>query len=162
MRKEFDALQVANWFLAKNRADQALDEFVEPLSQMKIHKLLYYAQGVYLAYTDGEKLFKNDLLAWKHGPVVYDVYNKYRGKYEITEELLPEQIEDFKTIENDTSAGAILNVVYNHYGNMSAWDLRNQTHSERPWNEIFYSDKADKVIPTEIIEEFFKEEILVG
>lgn len=159
---DYAALQVANWFLAKNNAERQLDDYVEPLSQMKLHKLLYYAQGIYLAYTKGNKLFNEDILAWKHGPVVRTVYDKYRGKYDIVDEITDEQLKDYLDISGDKLSQSILEVVYTTYGNMSAWDLRNQTHQERPWLEVYNVEETTDVIPVELIKEFFEEEILVG
>ncbi|MFT8571908.1 MAG: hypothetical protein ABF718_08750, partial [Leuconostoc pseudomesenteroides] len=52
---EFSALQVVNWFRAQNVADMKTDEMVEPLTQMKAMKLLYYAQGIMLAAYDAQK-----------------------------------------------------------------------------------------------------------
>jgi uncharacterized phage-associated protein len=39
------------------------------ISNLKLQKLLYYAQGFYLAIY-GKALFEEDIVAWEHGPVV--------------------------------------------------------------------------------------------
>lgn len=39
----FSANEVVNWFRTENYADMRIDENVEPLTQMKAMKLLYYA-----------------------------------------------------------------------------------------------------------------------
>lgn len=44
----FSANEVVNWFRTENYADMRIDENVEPLTQMKAMKLLYYAQGIML------------------------------------------------------------------------------------------------------------------
>lgn len=44
-----DVLKVVNWFKIRNFSDMKDDRNVEPLSQMKVMKLLYYVQGVSLA-----------------------------------------------------------------------------------------------------------------
>lgn len=48
------------------------------VSNMKLQKLLYLAQGNYLAAT-GTRLFDEAVLAYDHGPVVYDVLKAYQG-----------------------------------------------------------------------------------
>ncbi|WP_268870353.1 Panacea domain-containing protein [Companilactobacillus nodensis] len=73
----FDAKQIANWFLAKHKAMMIEDDAIDPMTQMKLHKLLYYAQGVYLAVSD-DRLFSNDILHWDHGPVVEEVSKNIR------------------------------------------------------------------------------------
>lgn len=64
---QHSALQVAKWFLAHNRI-AADDEGAENISNLKLQKLLYYAQGTFLALK-GEKLFseKNRSMATRSG-----------------------------------------------------------------------------------------------
>lgn len=47
------------------------------LSHRELHKLLYFAQGFYLAQYD-EPLFNESLQAWQHGPVSPRIWGKYR------------------------------------------------------------------------------------
>ena len=44
------------------------------ISNLKLLKLLYYAQGTFLALY-GRPLFNESIEAWLHGPVVPDVYH---------------------------------------------------------------------------------------
>ncbi len=47
------------------------------VTNLKLQKLIYYAQGIALGnYT--EKLFGENILAWEHGPVVKEIYDKYK------------------------------------------------------------------------------------
>ncbi len=48
------------------------EEYGELISNLKLQKLLYYAQGFHLALYD-KLLFSEDIEAWQHGPVVRDV-----------------------------------------------------------------------------------------
>ena len=50
----------------------------DPVSHMKLHKLLYYTQGWHLAYFDGNPLFVDKPQAWMRGPVYRTVYNRYK------------------------------------------------------------------------------------
>ena len=71
------ASQVAKWFLAHNRMVM-IDEGGENISNLKLQKLLYYAQGSFLAVTD-KPLFEDNIVAWCHGPVVESVYHEYKS-----------------------------------------------------------------------------------
>lgn len=33
--------QIADWFIARSRADVKMDDYAEPISKMKLQKLLY-------------------------------------------------------------------------------------------------------------------------
>ena len=47
------------------------------LSNLKLQKLIYYAQGFYGAIFD-KPLFDNGIYAWTHGPVVPELYQEYK------------------------------------------------------------------------------------
>ena len=64
---------VARWFV--NHADRASGEAI---TQLKLQKLVYYADAWFLANFD-EPLIKEDFEAWAHGPVVpAEVVAKFR------------------------------------------------------------------------------------
>ena len=46
------------------------------LTGYQLQKLLYYCQAWCLA-TSGERLFRDPVQAWEHGPVVYRVYREH-------------------------------------------------------------------------------------
>lgn len=156
-----DVLKVVNWFKIRNFSDMKDDRNVEPLSQMKIMKLLYYVQGVTLA-AYGKKMFPDELLAWKYGPVVKKVYDVYHGQYGIVDPFadgMPvNEQNDYKELCGNTEALVVLEAVHDAYGDMSAIDLMNKTHEERPWKETPQSGE----ISNELIGTYFKEEILNG
>ena len=49
------------------------------VTNLRLQKLLYFAQGWYLARY-GKPLFEDDMLCWKYGPVVRTVYDKYKDR----------------------------------------------------------------------------------
>ena len=147
MSKEakYSALQIAEWFLNYNRK-QMNEEDAEYITNLKLQKLLYFAQGCYLALTDNP-LFKEDILAWEHGPAVNEVYQKYKinGARGIQ--------YDEKFCENiDEQTQNILKQVYEVFGSYSAWALRNKTRQEAPWQNTIRND----IIDLELIKEYFK------
>lgn len=154
-----DVLKVVNWFKIRNFSDMKDDRNVEPLSQMKVMKLLYYVQGVSLAVY-GKKMFPDNLVAWKYGPVVEKVYDVYHGKYAIVDPFAdgmpPEEISDYVELSSDTITASVLEAVQDNYGGMSAIDLMNKTHEERPWLETSQSG----TISDDLIKDYFEKEVV--
>jgi len=124
---------VANCFL---KLDDTNDG--EGISNLKLQKLVYYAQGFYCAIYD-EPLFKDERMeAWTHGPVVPNLYHKYKefGKNPIPS---PKNFDESSLTENELE---VIEEVFEVFGQFSAWKLRNMTHEEAPWidNEPFASE----------------------
>lgn len=157
----WDAEEVANWFLVRHSSQMQRDEGEdEYITQMKLHKLLYYAQGVFMAVFD-QRLFDEELLAWKHGPVVRSIYDKYQGIRELGKDSLDEeQVVDYKEIANNKDSRMVLEVVYDVYGKYSAGELRNMTHEEKPWKEAWSSGKGTTALDDDTIIKYFKENIV--
>lgn len=145
-----NALQVAKWFLAHNRIVAAAED-AEFISNMKLQKLLYYAQGCFLAATDNP-IFSEPIVAWQHGPVVECVYHAYKsnGSNGICFD------DDFDFSKFTEAENQLLKEVYDTFGQYSAWKLRNMTHNETPWK----STRQNAVISTALIKEYFKQEYL--
>lgn len=141
----YSALDIAKWFLNINRAQMNFEDS-EYITNLKLQKLLYYAQGYYLARKN-DPLFKEDFIAWEHGPVIRKVYDEYKknGAKGI------EYNEDFN-ISIDKETEIILNEVYEKFGQFSAWKLRDMTHQEMPWRTTTRND----IISKEKIKEYFK------
>lgn len=115
---------VARYFLANQDTKTGV-----PISNLKIQKLCYYAQGFALV-TLGRPLFLEDIEHWKHGPVVQSLWRNYRsygsGPIPVPQEPLNLSLYDSETMST-------LDKVNQLYGQFSAWELRNKTHSEPPW-----------------------------
>ena len=62
---------VAKYFLSLS--DDSSGDYI---SNLKLQKLLYYAQGFHLAIFN-KPLFNEPIEAWAHGPVVGSSYRKY-------------------------------------------------------------------------------------
>ncbi len=65
------AFDVAKWLIAYNNSQENADL----LTDLKLQKLLYYAQGIAIKYT-GKALFNENLVAWDLGPVVPEVRSR--------------------------------------------------------------------------------------
>lgn len=143
----YDVFKIVNWLRVRNNADMRTNPNVEELTQMKTMKLLYYIQAASLSIT-GHRMFNNDIVAWRYGPVIEEVHEKYRGHRGIVGEITENDLNDYSELQNDYEASSILNSIYDVYGYSSAYDLMRQTHSEKPWQETpqseVISDKAIK------------------
>ena len=144
-KKNYTANDIANWFLNENRKKINFEDS-EYITNLKLQKLLYYAQGCYLAKFD-KNLFNEDFLAWEHGPVIKSIYEKYK----INGSSGIQYNEDYKDIV-DEETKEFLEKVYQYFGQYSAWKLRDMTHQEKPWLET----DRNKIISKELIKNYFK------
>jgi len=144
----YTAETIANWFLLRAKFDYDMGYSDELISNLKLQKLLYYAQGCILGLT-GKPLFPEEIQAWEHGPVIPAIYHKYKdyGK----NGLLPDETFDRNSIDEETNA--VLENVYETFGQFSAWKLRDMTHQEAPWQET----KKNHVISKDVIKKYFQE-----
>ncbi len=137
------AKNVAEYFLVSND-----EEGRDLISNLKLQKLVYYAQGVYLALYN-TPLFNDPIEAWTHGPVVPDLYHEYKkfGDQAIDG---PANIDYTKYSQQERD---VLDDVYSCFGQFSAWKLRDMTHEERPWKDTY--NNGGGVIPLATMKEYF-------
>jgi uncharacterized phage-associated protein len=101
----------------------------DTISNLKMQKLLYYAQGFHLAFYN-EPLFPEKIKAWQYGPVVVEIYNEYQ-EYSDGPIPAPRRIN---TKVFDAEKKDFLTEIYQVYGQYSALRLMQLTHNEAPWN----------------------------
>lgn len=140
-----DAINISNYVINKCINDG------HPISNLKLQKILYYIQGEFLANSN-KPAFSESIQAWKHGPVVPEVYyefNKYiasniNEKQPFNKELLfaPQEIRT-------------INKVIDEKSKYSAWELVENTHLEDPWIKN-YKNGLNNNIPIEDIKKYFK------
>lgn len=116
------ANHVADYFLTFCR------QHGDVLTNLKLQKLVYYAQAWHLALKD-EPLFHEKIEAWVHGPVVPPLYGRFKkfGWEPITVGVAS------PAFKNGTAK--FLEEVFSVYGGYSAWDLERMTHQEAPWQK---------------------------
>jgi uncharacterized phage-associated protein len=118
------AQDVADYFLASVDASSG-----DNISNLKLQKLVYYAQGFYLAMNDGRPLFGDPIVAWEHGPVVPTLYRCYK---EYGAGAIPPP-DSFDALKFDQETIELLDEVNRVYGQFSPLKLRAMTHEEPPW-----------------------------
>lgn len=144
MAKVFD---VANFFIDLVQASTD-----DQITNLKLNKLLYFAQGAYLART-GTPLFSNDLEAWQYGPVVPCIYQKYKvcGKSPIMS-----VDEDYDPAEfTDDEVETLLDVM-REYGKYTEETLVSVTHKAgTPWSDSYIPGQNMK-IEIDLLRKFFE------
>lgn len=140
------AMDVAKWFVAW------AEEMDADISQLKLQKLLYYAQGEHIGST-GKQIFPERIEAWQHGPVIPEIYHatKHYGRNPIDpDEFVSEDFDwdEFRDIQDEHVA------VWRKYGIYSAWALREKTHSEKPWRDAFNAGRNVEITHAALKEHF--------
>lgn len=127
------------------------------MTAMKLQKLCYYAKAWHLVWAS-KPLFQEPFEAWANGPVCPPLYRAHRGQFYVDSESAGEP--DRLTADEKDS----INVVLDHYGAMSAYDLSALTHTERPWRDaregITAGARSSKPITDAAMSEYY--ESLVG
>jgi len=118
----------------------------EGVTNLKLQKVLYFAQAYYLAKLD-KPLFGDELEAWEYGPVVPGVYRKFRrfGNNPIISE------EDKSILKEEDKE--ILKKVWDTFGGYSASRLVDIAHAHTPWKEA--SNSESKVISHKAIKNYY-------
>jgi uncharacterized phage-associated protein len=98
----------------------------QPITNLKLQKLLYYAQAWHLALFS-EPLFDEPIEAWVHGPVVPSIFRRYK-------ECRWNHLPRVEWVSAQTPAVKDhLTEVWRVYGKFDAFGLEKLTHSETPW-----------------------------
>ena len=139
-----DSRLVANHFI--QRAEN-------PLTALQVIKLVYIAHGWMLGLYDRE-LINQKVKAWKHGPVIPELYEsvrKFRGSpIDMTLEVPVKEIKELHHLEDD-----LINQVTEKYSQLSGIVLSQITHQlGTPWHEVYKQD-SDTEIPNSMIREYY-------
>lgn len=122
-----------------------------PMSAMKLQKLVYYSQAWSLAIR-GKRLFVEQVQAWAHGPVVYELFEMHRGQYAVSR--LPADSQEL-VAEDRRHVDRVLG----HYARMTADALSKLTHAEGPWLTaragVPEGERASAVITAEAMGKFY-------
>jgi uncharacterized phage-associated protein len=97
-----------------------------PITAMKLQKLVYYSQAWSLVW-DEKPLFEEEIQAWRHGPVVPELYKAHSGEFKL-ESLSCGDANKLTSEEKET-----VDSVLETYGDKSSQWLSDLTHMESPW-----------------------------
>jgi uncharacterized phage-associated protein len=156
------AMAVANFFITKGLSDQESPK----VDHLKLQKLVYYAY-CWWAGNKESQLFEQDIYAWKHGPVVQDIYDQFKH-YKASRitgcgQEYSHRDRKFVTPEvRDGEVGDFLEAIWASYGHLDGIQLSNMTHEkDGPWHTVWYSQggQRDAIIPFDVISEEFKRRV---
>ena len=155
---------IANYFIRLGL------EYGNPVTPMKLQKLIFFAHGWYLALAE-TPLLEECVQAWDHGPVFPSIYHEFKG-------FGNDGIDRFAcmtTMDNGLTQTApfnlppdpdltnFLNRIWEVYGNFSAIQLSNMTHEPgTPWDTAVKSAGGtvchNLCIANDVIKSFFKQQ----
>ncbi|MDV3148910.1 MAG: DUF4065 domain-containing protein [Pigeon pea little leaf phytoplasma] len=143
---KINVFDVAQFFVNKDKK----------INKTKIQKLLYYAQGYYLAKYN-KVLFQDAIEAWPYGPIISSVYAET-----LKQEFQKQYYFDFSSQMTNSpfteEQKAILKQVFDDFGNLSDKQLSKKTYNEFPWKTTYDPHKlySKCIIKPSILSHFFK------
>lgn len=138
-----DVFDVAKYILCYCKENNIKD-----CSNKKLQKLLYYIQAWSLAHRS-KKMFRQDIEAWLHGPVVANVYHQYK-EYGFN----PINCENILTETFSMDDRALMDAVLNSYSQYDADYLEMRTHIEQPWREA--RNNNQRIISKDSMENYYR------
>lgn len=108
--------------------------------------MLYFAQAYYLSKI-GKPLFSDNIEAWEYGPVVPDVYRKFRSNG--SNPIICE--EDKSSLADEDKE--TLKKIWGTFGGYSASKLVDIAHAHTPWKEA--NKSASQIISHKAIKEYY-------
>lgn len=153
------AAEISKYVIAK------FDFYGDLLTNKKLQKLLYYIEAWSLVYINS--IIDEDFEAWVHGPVIPDIYHKYKefGYSPIKLDYNALKAEEYiskLTKENNIRKNQIklIDSVLKTYGVLSSYELEMLSHSEEPWIKARKNyapiDNCTEIIDKEAIKTYYK------
>jgi uncharacterized phage-associated protein len=129
------------------------------VTQMKLQKLVYFAQGYHLAKYH-TPLIKENFQAWKYGPVIPEIYQdfKFYGSRPITNTASYIPSDSVKApYFLDAEALDTINYTWGVLKDFSAMALSNWTHQPNtPWAKVYDPDVKSAPISNNDIKQYFE------
>lgn len=141
---------VADYFLSKIDPEAGTS-----ITNLKLQKLVYYAQSWSLAYHN-KTMFNSRLEAWVHGPVIAELYQQYKD----CGYCCIQPVDDFDETLLVEQEKSILDMVWKVYGKYDAKCLERLTHEEDPWmiarKGLAITERSTMPISTEVMRTFYQ------
>lgn len=123
-----------------------------PISNLQLQKLLYYVQ--LLSYRERNcRMFKEEVSAWKHGPVVvkaYEAFKEFRWGIFAYEDSFFDGVKESIDLQDVD----IIKRVCDSKMKLTPWQIVDETHRQPPWKETFQG--YGRVIPEKLLINFAK------
>jgi uncharacterized phage-associated protein len=154
--KIYQVNKIATWIIKNDEHAQIIEDMSDTdITNLKLQKLLYYAQGHHLSQFS-EPLFNEKIIAWKHGPVVETLYYDLKDcKANPIHEKIFNNPEKYNMPDISTAQSDFLENVIYYYNRLSPWFLRDLTHDENngvnPWSKT----ENGQEISHELMQKYF-------
>lgn len=149
-RMKYSALNIAKYVIYKS------NEKGQKITQLKLQKILYFIEAYFMATYDRKELYKEDFYAWLYGPMIKEVYNKYKV---FMSDPIPTDKQDLEDTIYPEEVVESVDVVLDTFGKYTARQLIQITHMEgSPWA---ITDKK-AIISKTFTREWFEEKFLVN
>ena len=148
-------MDVAKWFMKQNI--EGIDN--SKAGNMKLQKLLFFSQMMYMAKNDGKTMFDEEFNAFENGMVFQDVLWKYQNDYSTLEK------EAYSEINIPTDIEEILIATKDIFGQCTPKELSDMTHELKAWKKYYkksilsvgkYNSVKSKVPYKELEEDLYR------
>jgi len=140
-----NAIKLGQWILAQTPYRR------EAMTHLKLQKLAFYCYGAALAF-GCEDAVSDDIAfeAWEHGPVCRELWLQHRDQGATPIPFLPPEAAPSYAPEAARHMTDALVV----YSPLSAWSLRQESHTEAPWIEAH--NRRPATISTDVLRAHFE------
>lgn len=118
----------------------------EGITNLKLQKVLYFAQAYYLARFS-KPLFSDPIEAWEYGPVVPAIYQKYKS-YKSNSIICEDDRSALSDEDKET-----MKKIWDTFGGYSASKLVDIAHSHTPWKDA--NATKDKIISHTSLKDYY-------
>lgn len=119
------------------------------INHLKLQKLLYYIQVWNLVFLEKE-IFEEDFEAWLHGPVARVIWDEYKEKSILMDNIELEEEEISLNVTEEQKE--IIDDVLDSYGTKTGYHLEMLTHQEQPWITAYEKGRNTIISKTEMKE----------
>jgi uncharacterized phage-associated protein len=151
----YKAEVIANFFIQKGIEEG------QPISNLKLQKLIYFAHAWYLTLTD-QPLIDSTIEAWKFGPVINSVYHQVK-RFGINGISAPISFPNDDSVLISSNDLKFLNSIWSLYKGFTPLKLAEFTHEAgSPWSDIVKENgginslRRGVDIPDQVISRYFK------
>lgn len=116
------------------------------ITNLKIQKLLYFLEAIYMVVSDEKSLFNENFYAWNFGPVSDAVYEQYKN-FGRTPIVLEEKvmIPKYNLV--------YIKILFDLFANYTSYQLVALSHlPSSPWHDIYVKYGENDIPNNEIIE----------
>lgn len=149
-KAKYTAETVADWFIWYNRLTAELTQG-DLMTNSRLEKLLYYAQGASLPLND-RPLFNEDFVKGEYGVILPDIHMKYKTSWVKGIDIKKDCPEEISKEDSE-----LFVMIYDIFGKYSAHGLSLLNREEYTWKTA----EENAIIPKENIRTSFERKYLL-